>query len=214
MHEILKFWFERVADWGYIGVFLLMAIESTIVPIPSEVIVPPAAYWAAQGRFSMVGIVLAGAIGSTLGSSAMYWFARGAGRPFVVAYGRYFLLSPEKLALAEHWLADYALIGIFFARLLPVLRHLIGFPAGLVRVPFAWFALTTFAGSFAWTGVLAWAGAVTIGQHPELLQDPDALSHVVKDELGWFVLFAACLGAALLGVKAYAKRIAPASEAR
>lgn len=207
MHELLKFWFEQVAEWGYLGVFLLMALESTIFPIPSEVIVPPAAYWAAQGRFSMAGIIFAGAAGSTFGSSLMYGFALAVGRPFVVTYGRYFLLPPDKLAFAERWLADYALIGIFFARLLPVLRHLIGFPAGLVRVPFWSFAATTFVGSLIWTAILAWAGAVTLGQHPELLSDPEGLGHVIKDELVWFVLFAALLGAAFIGVKAYAMRV-------
>lgn len=207
MHEILKLWFERVAEWGYLGVFLLMALESTIVPIPSEVIMPPAAYWAAQGRFDFWGLVLAGAVGSTVGSSLCYAFTYTAGRAFVLRWGRYFLLPPDKLELAERWLADYALPGIFFARLLPVLRHLVGFPAGLVRVPFGAFVATTFAGSFLWCAILAWVGAETLGQHPELLQDPDGMTRMIKDELGWFVGLVLLIGAGFLFVKVYASRL-------
>ena len=125
----------------------------------------------------------------------------------MLRYGRYFLLPPDKLELAERWLGDYALIGIFFARLLPVLRHLIGFPAGLVRVPFAQFAATTFAGSFLWCTVLAWVGAETIGKRPDLLQDPDALAHVLKDDLLWFVGLAVLVGGGFIVVKAYASKL-------
>ena len=172
LHDLMRMWFERVLEWGYLGVFLLMAVESTIVPIPSEVIMPPAAYWAEQGHFNLWGLVLSGALGSTFGSSLCYLLTYTAGRAFVARYGRYFLLPPEKLELAERWLADYALSGVFLARLLPVLRHLIGFPAGLIRVPFAQFAAVTFAGSFVWCSVLAWFGAKTIGQRPTSCRTP------------------------------------------
>lgn len=212
MHELLNFWFESVRDWGYFGVFVMMAIESTIVPIPSEVIMPPAAYWAAQGHFSFWGLVLAGAVGSTFGSSLCYAFTATAGRAFVLRWGRYFLLPPEKLVVAERWLADYALIGVFFARLLPVLRHLVGFPAGLVRTPFVPFAAVTFVGSFIWCAILAWVGAETIGKRPDLLEDPDALAHVLKDDLLWFVGLAAMLGGGLLVVKWYTKRVKSTPE--
>lgn len=214
MHALLTYWFETVREWGYLGVFVLMAIESTIVPIPSEVIMPPAAYWAAQGEFSFWGLVLAGALGSTFGSALCYVFTATVGRAFVLRWGRYFLLPPEKLALAERWLADYALIGVFFARLLPVLRHLVGFPAGLVRTPFVPFLGVTFVGSFIWCAILAWVGAETIGKRPDLLQDPDALAHVLKEDLLWFVALAAMLGGGLILVKWYTKRVkaTPASE--
>jgi membrane protein DedA with SNARE-associated domain len=205
-HELLKIWFERLQDWGYPGVFLLMAIESTIVPIPSEVIMPPAAYWAAQGHFNVWLLVLVGALGSTFGSSLCYGFMLVAGRPFVLNYGRYFFLPPEKFELAERFLADFALGGIFFARLLPVLRHLIGFPAGLIRVPFWQFVLTTFAGSFVWCGVLAYVGINTIGKSPDLLQDPDALGRVLKHDTLWFVGLAAIVGAGFMFVKWYGRR--------
>jgi membrane protein DedA with SNARE-associated domain len=184
----------------------MMALESTIVPIPSEIIVPPAAYWAAQGHMSLPGVVLAGGAGSTVGSAACYGAMRWLGRAFVARWGRFFLLPPERLALAEAWLADFALTGVFFARLLPVVRHLIGFPAGLVRVPFAAFCAVTFVGSTLWCWVLAEFGARVLGRHPELLEDPSELASVVKGELLWFVLLALGVGAAWLLVRGYGKR--------
>lgn len=202
----MKWWFLHILDWGYVGVFVMMAIESTIVPIPSEVIMPPAAYWAAQGKMNFGLLILAGALGSTFGSALCYQFSAAVGRPFVLRYGKYFLLPPDKLALAEAWLADYALTGIFFARLLPVLRHLIGFPAGLVRVPFGSFLVTTFAGSAIWCTILAVVGERTIGQRPDLLDDPEALAHVIKHNLLWFIGLVAIFAVGMLVVKGFAAR--------
>ncbi len=205
-HDLLKWYFESVLEWGYTGIFVMMALESTIVPIPSEVVMPPAAYWAAQGKLNFWGVVLAGGSGSTFGSSLCYLFTRSVGRVFVLRYGRYFLLPPAKLELAEAWLRDFALPGIFFSRLLPVVRHLIGFPAGLVRVPFVPFVVVTFVGSTLWCWVLAVFGAKTIGARPDLLDDPDALIHVVKHDLLWFVALIALLVVGWLGIRLYGKR--------
>jgi membrane protein DedA with SNARE-associated domain len=90
------------------------------------------------------------------------------GRPLVLRFGRYVLLSPAKIELAERWAARYESAGVFFSRLLPVIRHLIGIPVGILRMDFRWYALATLAGSLLWCSVLAWLGE-TIGQHPELL---------------------------------------------
>src|ERR1700731_3565230 len=107
-----------------------MALESTVVPIPSEVIIPPAAYLAhTQGQFSFVGVVLAGTAGSFVGAPVIYWGARPPGGPAVVRFGRYMGLGQAKLDLAERWCTRYGAPGVFFARLLPVVRHLIGIPA-------------------------------------------------------------------------------------
>lgn len=213
MHDLMRTWFEFTLEWGYLGVFLMMALESTIVPIPSEIIMPPAAYWAQQGRFSMTGVVLAGGLGSTFGSSLCYWFTWFAGRPLVIRYGKWFLLPQHRFELAERWLNEYAMGGIFFARLLPVVRHLIGFPAGLVKVPFGPFAAVTFVGSTLWCGVLSFFGARTIGQRPDLLDNPDALSEVLKHDLLWLVALIALLGAGWLFVKWFGSRRATATEA-
>ncbi len=146
-----------------------MALESTLVPIPSEVIIPPAAYLAhTQGQFSLVGVVLAGTFGSWVGASLMYWAARLLGYPVIVRFGRYVGLGQAKLELAERWCAHYGPPGVFFSRLLPVIRHLIGIPTGILRMDFRWYALATLLGSLLWCSVLAWLGKA-VGQHPELL---------------------------------------------
>ena len=146
-----------------------MALESTFVPIPSEVIIPPAAYLAhTQGQFSLMGIILAGTVGSCLGASVMYWGSRLLGRPLIVRLGPYVGLGLAKLELAEAWSARYEWAGVFFSRLLPVIRHLIGIPVGILRMDFRWYLLATVAGSLLWTSVLAWLGE-SVGAHPELL---------------------------------------------
>ncbi|MDP2310046.1 MAG: DedA family protein [Pseudomonadota bacterium] len=213
LHELMRTWFEFVEEWGYLGVFVMMALESTIVPIPSEIIMPPAAYWAAQGRMNIWGVILAGGTGSTFGSSLCYGFTYTVGRAFVQRWGRYFLLPPARLELAERWLAQYAYGGVFLARLLPVVRHLIGFPAGLVRMPFLAFLGITFVGSTLWCAVLAFFGARTIGRSPTLLDDPSELAHVIKDDLLGFVLLVVGLGAGWLFVKWFGSRGRAAPEA-
>ena len=93
--DLLKTWFEWSRDMGYTGVFLMMALESTIVPIPSEIIMPPAGYWAAQGKMSLWGVILTGGLGSTFGSALCYWFSRTLGRTVLERYGKWLLLPPE-----------------------------------------------------------------------------------------------------------------------
>ena len=93
MHALILIWFGWVRDWGYAGVVVLMALESTVFPVPSELVIPPAAYWAAQGRMSLVGVVLAGTLGSYLGSAASYWLALWGGRLAVTRFGKRLLLS-------------------------------------------------------------------------------------------------------------------------
>ena len=203
-HDLLVTWFEWTRANGYLGIFVMMALESTIVPIPSEIIMPPAGYYAAQGEFSLPGVILAGGLGSTFGSSLCYGFTYTLGRAFVLRWGRYMLLPPAKLALAEAWLQQYALPGVFFARLLPVVRHLIGFPAGLVRIPFWKFAVVTFVGSTLWCGILAEFGSRVLS--PALLADPTGLVSLVKDKLLWFVLLVGGLGAGWFFIQWYAKK--------
>src|SRR6476661_3179251 len=103
IHELVRTWFGWVEAWGYAGVFLLMAMESSIIPVPSEIVMPPAAFWAAQGRMSFAGVVIAGTAGSYFGSIVSYWVSRRVGQPIVAKYGKYFLMPPEKLVIAELW---------------------------------------------------------------------------------------------------------------
>lgn len=169
LHHFSDWYLATLSQGGYWLIAGLMALESTLVPIPSEVIIPPAAYLAhTQGEFSLVGVVLAGTFGSWVGASLMYWAARLLGYPMFVRFGRYVGLGQAKLELAERWCAHYGPPGVFFSRLLPVIRHLIGIPTGILRMDFRWYALATLLGSLLWCSVLAWLGKA-VGQHPELL---------------------------------------------
>jgi len=171
--------FKPVIDWymatlktgGYPLIALLMAIESSVVPLPSEVIIPPAAHLAHTGQIPLQLwlIVLAGAVGSWVGATLMYWAARLAGRPLVIRYGRFVLITPEKVEGAERWAAHYGSMGIFISRLLPVVRHLIGIPAGIVRMSYKTFSLYTLLGSALWCGVLCYVG-IKMGQDEKLMK--------------------------------------------
>lgn len=174
MHDL----FKDLIDWyvksletgGYPLIVLLMFIESTFLPLPSELVIPPAAHLAyTRGNMSLTGIVLAGALGSWLGATAMYWASRWAGRPLALKFGKYFLAPPEKIEQAERWAAAYGNFGIFASRLLPVVRHLIGIPAGIVRMDYWKFSLWTLVGSGLWCGVLCWLG-IKAGQDEALMR--------------------------------------------
>jgi membrane protein DedA with SNARE-associated domain len=173
MHDLFKdlidWYLQSLETGGYSLIVLLMFIESTFLPLPSELIIPPAAHLAyTKGNMSLLGIVLAGALGSWLGATAMYWASRWAGRPLVLKFGKYFLVSPEKVEKAERWAAAYGNFGIFASRLLPVVRHLIGIPAGIVQMNYWKFSLWTLIGSGLWCGVLCWLG-IKAGQDPALM---------------------------------------------
>jgi len=204
-HELLVSWFNFVIQWGFVGVVVLMALESTIIPIPSEVVVPPAAFLIASNQMTLWGgdsmqigfwgVVFAGTLGSYLGSVVSYGVSRSLGRVVVIRWGKYFLLSEKKLEKAEHWMRRYEAGGIFFARLLPGIRHLISIPAGLIRMPFGMFSLMTIVGSFAWCWVLAWLGVQAQKVQPNLIEDPEALVHFIKGQAHWIVLGIAALAA-------------------
>jgi membrane protein DedA with SNARE-associated domain len=157
----LKTWyFGALKTGGYWVVGLMMAIESSLFPLPSEIVIPPAAYWAHTHDIplSLPGIIIAGTIGSWVGAACMYWASRWAGRPLVMRFGRFVMISPAKVEGAERWAAHYGSMGIFISRLLPVVRHLIGIPAGIVRMNFTTFSLYTLLGSAVWCSVLCYVG--------------------------------------------------------
>src|ERR1044071_2820644 len=170
---------KSIRDWymgaletgGYPLIVLLMAMESSILPLPSEVVIPPAAHLADTHRanLSIWGIVIAGTLGSWLGASVMYWGARFAGRPLLVRYGRVLRINREKIEGAEQWSEHYGWMGIFISRLLPVVRHLIGIPAGIVRMNYKLFSIFTLLGSAAWCAVLCYVG-IKMGQDEKLMQ--------------------------------------------
>ena len=186
LNELLHTWLGWVENWGYLGVVILMAMESSIFPVPSEVVIPPAAIMAAStGKMSLVGVIIAGTFGSWLGSAITYFVARAVGRPVVEKWGKYFFIPPEKLARAERFMHRYEAGGIFFARLLPVIRHLISIPAGIIRMGFVKFSVLTTVGAAIWCSVLAWLGGKVggelraAGKNP---LDPEELVKAVKHE--------------------------------
>jgi membrane protein DedA with SNARE-associated domain len=195
MHHLLETWFNWVLTGGYTGIVVLMAMESSIFPVPSEIVIPPAAFLAAQGKLNPVGVVVAGTLGSYLGSAITYWVSRLIGRPLIVKYGRFVFLSPKKLERAERWLARYEAGGVFFARLLPVIRHLISIPAGIVRMNFGVFSLVTIAGSALWCSILAYLGDKAYRIEPELLTSPEALVRFIHGQTKGILLVIAFFAA-------------------
>ena len=167
--QLIEWYGASLQSGGYPLIVLLMAIESSLAPLPSEFVIPPAAHLAhTQGTMSLAGIVIAGAIGSWIGATAMYWASRLAGRPLVLAYGKFVFIPPMKVQQAERWSAKFGSFGIFASRLLPVVRHLIGIPAGIVRLNYVSFSIYTLGGSAVWCSVLAWVG-VKAGQDEALM---------------------------------------------
>src|SRR6266571_4736071 len=193
MHHLLELWFGWVLTGGYIGIILLMAMGSSPLPVPAEVVIPPAAFLAAQGRLSFSGVIIAGTIGCYLGAAAMYWISLLVGRPIILRYGRFLLLKPHKLEQAEIWLTRYEAGGIFFARLLPIVRHVISIPAGIVRMNFATFSVMTLAGSALWCSVLAWFGQKVLTRPMIESKDATALIKAVKESGNFHTIVIACV---------------------
>ena len=186
MHHLIQIWFHWVESGGYWGIIALMAMESSIFPVPSEVVIPPAAFLAMHyGKMNFWGVIAAGTFGSWLGAAITYWVARSLGRVIILKWGRFIFIGEEKLARAEHWVHRYEAGGIFFARLLPVIRHLISIPAGIVRMPFGIFSVMTITGSAIWCYVLAEFGKRAITE--KMLGDPAQMIHEIKHQSHWIV---------------------------
>jgi membrane protein DedA with SNARE-associated domain len=204
---MLKTIFQPLIHWylgalktgGYPLIVLLMTMESSFLPLPSEVIIPPAAHlaWSGDGlnlfalHFSgwpaQIAIVAAGAFGSWLGTTIMYALARIAGRPLVLRYGRLVLFPPEKLAKAENWMSHYGPMGVFIARLLPGARQLVGIPTGIARMDYKLFSIFTLLGATVWCAVLCWLG-VRIG------------ADITKGEMHRVMLWVAAVALAMGGL--------------
>ncbi len=143
---------------GYVGIAALMGIESACIPLPSEIIMPFAGYLVYLGRFNLFWAATAGAIGCNLGSVIAYWIGAKGGRPLVERYGRWVLMSHHDLHRMTYFFNRYGSITVLIARLLPVVRTFIAFPAGIAKMPQLRFHLYTFIGSWPWCYVLAYVG--------------------------------------------------------
>jgi len=190
--EALAVWIQGVISAaGYGGVAALMAIESACIPLPSEVIMPFAGSLIPSGRFTLLGAGLAGAIGCVVGSIPAYYAGLFGGRPLILRYGKYVLLSHKHLDWADKFFALRGDITVFIARLLPMVRTFIAFPAGVSRMPMGKFIVYTFAGSLPWCLGLAWIG-MKLGEHIDELKPwfhrfDAVLVVIVVVAAGWFV---------------------------
>jgi membrane protein DedA with SNARE-associated domain len=153
-----------ISATGYGGVVLLMGIESACVPLPSEVTMPFSGYLVATGRFDLNLVALAGAVGCLFGSYVAYFVGARGGRRMLLRYGRYVLIAPHEIEIADRFFARWGSHAVFISRLLPVVRTFIALPAGVARMRLLPFTIYTLIGSYVWCFALAWAG-MKLGQH-------------------------------------------------
>jgi membrane protein DedA with SNARE-associated domain len=156
--------FDLIQHWylttGYLGIVLAMALESCCIPLPSEIVMPLAGYFVFKhpDQFSLVGVGVAGAVGCVIGSSVAYAIGATGGRPLLLKYGKYILISQADSDRADRWFERHGAPVAFFSRLLPVVRTYISLPAGIARMNFGQFILFTLLGSLPWTFALAFFG--------------------------------------------------------
>ena len=155
---LARFIISVISTTGYWGIALLMAIESACIPLPSEIIMPFSGYLVAEGRFNLWWVGVAGAIGCNVGSHVAYYVGLWGGRPLIAKYGGYVLITRHDLELADRFFARWGDWAVFIARLLPVIRTFIAFPAGVSKMNLARFHIYTFLGSLPWCLALAYAG--------------------------------------------------------
>lgn len=175
LFAIVDFLLNFAEKLGYLGVILLMTVESSFIPFPSEIVIPPAAYLASQGDMKLYLVIASGISGSLLGASINYALARYLGRSIVYGlikhkFAKFLLLSEKKLKKAEKYFLDYGEVSTFFGRLVPVVRQLISLPAGFVKMPFGSFLFYTGLGAGIWVVVLALLGYY-FGENKELIQE-------------------------------------------
>ncbi len=186
MHAMIQWLVDTISAMGYPGIFLLMAMESSIIPVPSELVMPPAGYLVHQGKMNMALAVLCGTVGSLAGAYANYYASQYLGRPLILKYGKYVLIPPDKFERVEQFFLRHGEISTFIGRLLPVVRHLISIPAGLARMDHLRFSLYTLAGAGIWCTILTLIG-YAIGREQQLIMQ---YSHKA---LFWVLMFSAGL---------------------
>lgn len=159
---------DLIMDWGYVGVFILMTIESSFIPFPSEIVLIPAGYLASKGEMHIGMIMLSALGGSMAGAFVNYYLALLLGRKILSKYGKYFFIKEDALQKMDDYFEKHGHISTFIGRLLPGIRQLISIPAGLARMNLAVFSIYTALGASIWSLVLVLLG-YTIGENQELL---------------------------------------------
>jgi membrane protein DedA with SNARE-associated domain len=176
---------DRLVQWllqgllhlGYPGITALMALESSIIPVPAELVMPPAGYWVARGEMRFLPALACGVLGSVLGAVASYGLSAWLGRGLVRRFGKYVLVSERSLEQSERYFARHGEISVLLARLIPVIRHLISIPAGLARMSLPRFIAYTAAGALVWCAVLTEIGYV-LGQSEGVLRNDEVRRYV------------------------------------
>jgi len=168
VHEIVNAIVDLVGQLGYLGIFIMMFLESTFFPFPSEVAMIPAGYLSSQGEMSLVVAIVVGTLGSLIGALFNYYLAKKYGRVGVLKFGKYFLFTEEKLIKMENFFIKHGSFSTFVSRLIPAVRQFISLPAGLSKMPLGKFTLYTALGAGIWVVVLTLLGYF-IGSNQELL---------------------------------------------
>ena len=185
MHEIINAIVELVSQFGYFGIFIMMFLESTFFPFPSEVAMIPAGYLASKGDMNLLGAIVVGTLGSLLGALFNYYLAKRYGRKGVLKFGKYFFFTEEKLVKMETFFVKHGSFSTFVSRLIPGVRQLVSLPAGLSKMPLGKFALYTTLGAGVWVVVLALLGYF-IGSNEALINE--YLHQIVMITLGLIVI--------------------------
>ena len=175
---------NTISSMGYLGIVLLMGIESANIPLPSEVIMPFSGFLVSTGKFNLFWVAIAGGLGCLWGSLLSYWVGAKGGRPLIEKYGKYILISKHDLDIADKWFSKWGMGAVFVGRLLPVIRTFISFPAGIARVNLFWFSLWTFVGSVIWSYFLGWIG-FKLGENWDSLKD---YFHKFDTVIGIFII--------------------------
>jgi membrane protein DedA with SNARE-associated domain len=190
LHDIAQTIVGYIGDIGYLGIFLLMFLESTFFPFPSEIVMIPAGYLAYKGEMSLTMVIAMGTLGSIAGALFNYYLAIYVGRKFILRYGKYFFVSPETMEKLERFFKAHGEISTFNGRLIPGIRQLISLPAGLARMNIAKFSLYTGLGAGIWMVILTLLGYY-LGSNEALIKENLklatllALSGVVTLSLGY-----------------------------
>lgn len=169
LDNIVSWLVTIIGSWGYPGIIVLMTLESSFFPFPSEVVMIPAGYLAYLGAMNIVLVIAMGITGSVIGALVNYWIAVHLGRRALLKWGHYFFLSTEKFTQVEGYLRRHGEIGTFIGRLIPVVRQYISFPAGLARMPIGRFVFFTSLGAGLWVSILVAIGYM-VGDNEELVR--------------------------------------------
>lgn len=182
---------DTLGAYGYQAVFVLMVLESALIPIPSEVTMVFGGFLVSRGRLDFFWVGMLGAMANVVGSWLAYWLGVWGGRPLVERWGKYVFLRSHELDRAEAWFERHGETAVFVSRLLPVVRTFISLPAGVARMPFAKFTIYTFLGCLPWTFALTWAGVLLGDNWETFLRYGHPVSYaiavVLAAAIGWWL---------------------------